>query len=199
MNFRNYLFTILTSLLIVSCNNGPKVITEQSNENKEETNSGIFSEEKPKIEIPANKTSSSIMDGLHTVVVNGILPATKYVYLNVTEAGEEFWIATRSQDITKGGTYFYKRGLLKTNYESKEYNRVFDKIYLVSSLVAENHRNNTNSVNHDISIKEESFNQKETIPTHTEKIIPHKGSITIAEIVANPTQYEGKTAQLCKN
>lgn len=196
MNFRNYSFIILVSLLIISCNNGPKVINKQSNENKEVTNSGIFTEEKTKSEIPFEKSSSSIIDGLHTVVVKEILPATKYVYLNVTEAGEDFWIATRSQDITLGGTYFYKRGLLKTNYESKEHNRVFDKIYLVSSLVAENHKNNSNSVAHDFSNKEEFLNQKENIPTHTEKIIPHKGSLTIAEIVANPTQYEGKTVQL---
>jgi hypothetical protein len=38
--------------------------------------------------------------------------------------------------------------------------------------------------------------QKEDIPTHTEKIVQHKGSIKIAEIVANPNKYEGMTVQI---
>ncbi len=130
------------------------------------------------------------------MVVNEKLPTSKYVYLKVTEAGEQFWIATRNQEITIGGTYFYRSGLLKTNFESKEYNKVFDKIYLVSNLVAEDHRSTSGAINSEISKEEKSITQKETIPTHTEKIIQHKGSITIAEIVSNPSEYDGKTVQL---
>lgn len=195
MNLRNILSGLLVSALFLACNNGPKVITNQSAAEEEVISSGIFSEENTNTET-ANPNRSSFTEGLHTVVVNEKLPASKYIYLKVTEAGEQFWIATRNQQITIGGTYFYRSGLLKTDFESKEYNRFFEKIYLVSNLVAEDHRNTSGSINSEISKKENSFNQKEIIPTHTEKITPHKGSITIAELVADPNEYNGKTIQL---
>ena len=194
MNFRNVLYTAVASALLLACNNGPKVITAQSNTEETTTASGIFSEETTGLET-ANTSGSSFSENLHTVVVNEILPATRYVYLHVTEEGEQFWIATRKQDITPGGTYFYRGGLLKTNFESKEYNKVFEKIILVSSLVAERHGNNTGTLT-SVFEKEDKPLQKENIPTHTEKIVQHKGSIKIADIVANPKEFEGKTVQI---
>ena len=46
------------------------------------------------------------------------------------------------------------------------------------------------------SQKQELATTKEEIPTHTEEIIEHKGSLKIAEIVANPEEYAGKTVQV---
>ena len=195
MNIRKILYIGITSIVIIACNNGPKVITAQSNPDIDKTNSGIFSEDNINKEL-VNRTGSSFTENLHTVVVNEILKSSKYLYLKVTEAGEQFWIATGKQDIVVGNTYFYKAGLLKTNYESKEHNRVFEKIFLVSNLVAENHRNNTGTLKADFTKTDMKEVQKEDIPTHTEKIVQHKGSIKIAEIVANPNKYEGKTVQI---
>jgi hypothetical protein len=196
MNIRNILYIVTISTLIMACNNGPKVITAQSNPDPGEiTGSGIFSEDNINKNI-ANGSGSTFNENLHTVVVNEILPSSKYVYLNVTEGGEQFWIATGKQEIIIGDSYFYRKGLLKTNYESKEHNRVFEKIFLVSNLVAENHGNNTGLLKADFTKTEKREVQKEDIPTHTEKIIRHQGSIKIAEIVANPNKYEGKTVQI---
>lgn len=125
---------------------------------------------------------------LHTVVINEILPTVKYSYLNVTENGETFWIATRSKDVKVGNTYYYNGGLLKTNFESKEYNRVFEKMYLISNLVALNHGDDTN-------MKQTKANRENT-PTKTEEVIVHEGSIKISEIVNNPKKYDGKTVQI---
>jgi len=132
------LVTAVTIVSIWSCNNGPKVITSPSESETPIPNSGIFTDEEPNFQ-PETKRSG-FTENLHAVVVNEILPTSKYVYLNVTEAGDRFWIAARKQEITRGGTYYYRSGLLKTNYECKECNKVFDTIYLVSNLVAEDHR-----------------------------------------------------------
>lgn len=194
MNFQQFFNLVAASMMMLACNNGPKVITAQSNTDETANSSGIFSEENTTTE---NTTSSSgsFTDNLHTVVVNEVLPASRYVYLNVTEAGEQFWIATRKQDIVKGETYFYRGGLLKTNFESKEYNKVFERIFLVSNLVTERHGNNTGTVVMETEDTQPKVN-KESIPMHTEKIVQHKGSIKISEIVKNPKQYEGKTVQI---
>ncbi len=193
MNIQKTIVIAILCGLFVACNNNPKVITSQYTTDLAEPSSGIFTEETTQTLSP---TGGSFTEDLHTVVVKEILPTSKYVYLNVTEEGEQFWIATRKQDITPGGTYYYRNGLLKTNYESKEYNRVFERIFLVSNLVEERHGTNTGTVNTNFSEESSKAVTKEVIPTHTEKIIQHAGSIKIAEIVANPKEYEGKTVQI---
>lgn len=181
--------------LFMACNNSPKVITAQSTTDVAVPSSGIFTDDPTQTQT-ASPTSGSFTDDLHTVVVKEILPTSKYVYLNVTEGGEQFWIATRKQDVQLGGTYFYRDGLLKTNFESKEYKRVFDRIFLVSNLVAESHGNNNGMLDTNFKESKPKVSQKEDIPTHTDKIMTHKGSITIAELVANPKAFEGKTVQI---
>lgn len=138
-------------------------------------------------EVPV-KNNSAVSNEVHTVVINEILPTVKYSYLNVTENGETYWIATRSKDVKVGNTYYYKGGLLKTNFESKEYDRVFEKMYLISNLVALNHGDNTNM--------EQTNPVRDNTPTKTEKIIVHEGSIKIAELIKNPEKYAGKTVQI---
>ena len=195
MKFTHKIVLFICIVALVSCNNGPKVITAEN----AETSSGIFTEENKNVLDETLTNRSSFTENLHKVVVKEVLPTDRYVYLNVTEAGKQFWLATGKQDVTLGNTYFYRGGLLKTNFESKEYKRVFDTIYLVTSLVAENHGNNTGNLTADFSeegSKMQTTSEKKDIPTHTEEITQHKGSIKIAELVANPTAYKGKTVQL---
>jgi len=183
-------------VLLVSCNDKPKVITAKSQNDAQKESSGIFTEEATeKFEFKENTTNGSFTDNLHSVVAREVLPTEKYVYVKVAENGKEFWIASAKQEIEIGKVYYYRNDLLKTNFESKEYNRVFDTIYLVSALVSHNHGTGTIKAEFTESPKEE-INKKQTIPTHTEEIIEHKGSITIAHLVANARQYEGKTVQV---
>ncbi len=197
MKYYNTISIGVIATLLLACNNGPKVIT--SNETPaQKYDSGIFSEADSQTN-EAPMESSGFTENLHTVVVSKILPTEKYIYLKVTEGGKQFWIATGKQQVNVGDTYFYRDGLLKTNFESKEYNRVFDTIYLISKFVPKNHGGNTGNLS--ANFEEGSSNniqqsQRETIPTHTEEIKQHKGSIKIVELVANPSAYEGKTVQI---
>ena len=195
-NFKT--FALATTLIItaIACNKDPKVIP-LTTENESSKPSGVFSDETTN-DVNTNQ-KAAFSDDLHTVVVNEVLPTSKYTYLNVNEGEKQFWIATRTKDVSVGKTYFYKGGLLKTNFESKEYNRVFETVYLISSLVATNHASTTRDTNTNINSNSEIDQSKvikEDIPTHTEKIIEHKGSIKIAELVKDPKKYEGKTVQI---
>ena len=189
---------IFLSLVVLSCNNGPKVISAQSDtESKFVSPSGIFEVDSSITEIPSTQNSGSFTEDLHKVIVQEVIPASRYSYLKVNESGNEFWIAVRKQEIAEGATYFYRNGLLKTNFESKEHNRVFDKIILVSNLVPEQHGGNSGISRDELDTHENAETiQKELIPTHTEKNIQHKGSISIAELASNPKEYEGKSVQL---
>ncbi|MBI9042690.1 GW dipeptide domain-containing protein [Lutibacter sp.] len=192
--------TVLILLLIMStiaCNNGPKVIESSNEATSSEKSSGIFSGENKQ---EATTTAANTFAGdLHTIKVNEILETSKYLYMNVTENEEQFWIATRLMDITIGETYYYKGGLLKTNYESKDFNRVFEKIYLISgSLVAANHsttgtgQSNKNEL---LTKQKTTKATKAPIKTLTNKI-EVKGSMKISELVKNAKNLEGKTVQI---
>ena len=178
--------------MLLACNNGPKVI-QSSQEQEELQKSGIFTPD-PSTQV-VTSTDQSFSNELHTVSVNEVLQASKYVYLNVSEGASKFWIAARKQEIKKGETYFYRGGLLKTNFESKEYNKVFDTIYLISNLVSQDHSRLTDNLNTSVQ-KSDPIAQKEDIPTHTDKIVEHKGSLKIAELVKDPKKYEGHIIQL---
>ncbi len=191
-NFKLAIISAIILCVTLSCKKGPKVISSDNNTTEKST--GVFSDE-PSTQTSPN-TNQSFTDDLHKVVVNEVLPTKRYVYLNVNEGEKQFWIATRKQDVSKGKTYFYKGGLLKTNFESKEYNKVFETVYLVSNLVEENHSNNSGVLNNSNSKPIQATSEKVVIPTHTEEIIEHKGSIKIAELVKNPKKYEGKTIQI---
>ncbi len=197
---------ILTTAILVagitSCNNGPKVIEAEGAKTSSGNSSGIFSEDASQSELQHNHPidNNSFTENLHTVRVNETLPTKKYIYMNVTEGGKNFWIAAAKQDVAIGETYFYRGGLLKTNFESKEHNRMFDTIYLVTNIVKQDHGNNTGTLKANFSEggnkTENPTSQKQTIETHTADVVAHKGSIKISELVANPQKYNGKTVQL---
>ena len=130
---------IIFTLILSSCDRGPKIISSPvdaaRSENK--SNTGIFSDSET-TDNTGNEVAPVSTD-VHTVEVLEVLPTDKYVYMRVEEGGEEFWVATGKKEVKVGEKYFYKNGILKRNFESKEYNRVFDKVYLVSNIVAANH------------------------------------------------------------
>lgn len=176
----------LMCLVAMSCSRGPKVIQATANpvsDNQpvETTFEGISAY------LDMQQQGTSLADGVHRVTVREVLPAARYVYLQVEEGGEEFWIAARKQEVRVGATYFYKNGLLKTRFESKEHKRVFDRIYLVSKLVPEQH-----------GAKEGPG--LETGPTPVKTNVSHKpsvatseGVISIAELTQNPAKYADQT------
>ena len=190
-----YLYTSLLLLAVTSCNNGPKVI-EAVNETDQQENTDPWLIKDPAITV-TDTNKKRFSEDLHRVSVLEVLPTERYVYLQVQEDQDIFWIATRKIEVSKGEVYFYRNGLLKTNFESKEYNKIFDEIYLVSNLVAEDHSKHISQQNTP-EIKKEVAKTviKEVIPTHTEKNVQHKGTISIAELVKDPKAYEGHTVQL---
>ena len=82
---------------------------------------------------------SGLYFDLHKVEVLELLPSDSYVYMQVSENDKFFWIAARPSDYHLDSTYYYNEALLKTEFKSKQLNRVFDSIYLVTNLVRELH------------------------------------------------------------
>ena len=195
---KNKLQLLITMIVFVaySCNKGPDSKGSSPEYIKMEKKSEEFSKD-PQSPSSLN-TGESLSDELHTVKVNEILTASRYLYLNVTEGMEIFWIAVRKQDIEVGGIYYYKRALLKTNFESKENNKVFEEIYLVTNLVSVNHVHGQKSIDNIETNLEAVIDKKPVVKTteNADRSIQEKGSVKIAELVANYKKYEGKTIQI---
>jgi len=170
-----YLTILLAWLiLLTACESKPKVITAESPSQEESTGTGM--------EESTNK--------LHKVVVEEILPTEKYTYLRVKENDEETWIAIPKAEIEKGGTYYYRGGLKKTNFKSVEYDRVFETVYLVSGVSKDPAMNGVSGGNPHQNVGNTTPAQQGT------NVAPPPGGITLAELLNNKKKYEGQVVKV---
>lgn len=186
--FERFAVLVIAAIILTGCGDKPKVISTGGEEQETtESSTGIFSEGGTKTSPSTEMGVNPVNDGTHQVIVEEVLYATKYVYANVTENGRKFWIATLKKEIEVGQPYFYRGGLLKTNFESKEHNRMFDTIYLVSNILPVNHDHS-----HDHTNPATSANEEDKGP----RSVDVEGSVKIADLVANPEKYAGQTIQI---
>jgi len=170
---KRFFLALVLPILLAACNSKPKIIEAESTSSEEQQ--------------PMADESTSL---LHKVVVDEILNTSKYTYLNVTEDGNQFWIAIPKKDVEKGGTYYYRGGLKKTNFKSAEYDKVFETIYLVSDVSKDPSMSDMSSGN------PHSHSESATTTDKNTKIDPLPGGITISELYANRKKYEGQTVRV---
>lgn len=170
---------VLCVLALFSCKSKPKVIVEDA------TPASNAPAETPATTntITADTTAPASNGGMHQVVALEILQAERYTYLKVKENNDSFWIATTKFDAKVGNQYFYRGGLLKTNFESQEHKKVFDKIFLVSEIIDAAAHPSTNAA-----------------PVATEEAHVHShdlknvaGAIKLSDLFANKQKYSGKS------
>lgn len=180
----------LILFLLIACDSKPKVIESQSAKAAISANS-----------IPALKEISGVNPtstapskaSEHTVKVEEILNTEKYTYLQVSEEGKKHWIAIPRSDITVGETYHYSGGLLKRNFFSKEYDRVFETIYLVSKIWKGTKKTTAGS-----ALEEAVARTKAGAALNIQvgKVKPAEGAITIKELFENKEKYNGQTVKI---
>ena len=176
----NTFIVLIVYFLISACESKPKVIEGEPIERSEP-----ISDIKNPTDIPVVRDGN--LDE-HKVKVEEVLNTERYTYLNVTEEGEKFWIAIPKKEVEIGGTYYYKGGLLKRNFESKEYNRVFETLYLVSDVIPYPINSNLSVIK---KADEQDINGQEQI-----NVIPVDGSIKLSELFSDPGKYQGKEVQI---
>ncbi|MBI5917151.1 MAG: SH3-like domain-containing protein [Bacteroidetes bacterium] len=179
---------LIFTMAIFSCNSGPEVIEAESGSG--EVAPPLFQD--PGAAQGMNSAPGQTQDldaAEHKVVVEEALNTDKYTYLRVKENGGEFWIAVMKQEVKTGNTYYFRGGLMKKNFESKEYNRVFETLYLVSDFREEGASGIT----------------KEQAHANVEgggKVEPPKnvtlaaGAIKLSDLITNISKYDGKTVKV---
>ncbi len=197
---KSYYYLVFITLLTIACNSRPKVVEAVDNAGAkaptgfQPSNSVILSQgSAPK--------ASAVSGDIHQVTVEEVLPTDRYVYLRVREGKKDYWIATRKQEVEKGKRYFFKGGLLKLGFHSTEYNRTFDTLYLVSTIVPADHpmtmagapSEGAQTSRQPKKAATEGAAAAIAPPTSPIRI---KGSTAIVDIVNNPKQYADTEVQI---
>lgn len=168
-------------LFLLACDSKPKIIVAD-----ETPASGAPKQENSISPQGAVGSTPSPSADVHQVVANEVLQTERYTYLNVSEAGKPFWIATAKTDAKKGQTYMYRGGLMKTNFESVEFKRTFDTIYLVSNIISATEHPGGN-LNGGLA------SPTSAQPTSSSDAMPMiKDAVKLSELMANKAKYEGK-------
>ena len=155
---------IISALFLCGCGGDGKVIDAIGSD---ASGTGIFT---------GNKSPESSKSESYQVKAIEVLQTSKYSYLKVEgegdglRVGEPYWIATLKNDFIAGEEYIYTGRLFKNDFESKEFGRVFDQIYLVSFIEKAN----------------------KTAPM----ALSGEGVISIAEIVSNASSFAGKKVKV---
>jgi hypothetical protein len=160
---------VISLLILCGCRDDGKVIEAKGSDYSK---TGIFSDN----QYVESSNSDSLRSDSYKVKALEVLQTSKYSYLKVEgegddlRVGEPYWIATLKNDFNVGEEYLYTGRLLKKDFESKEFNRMFDKIYLVSFIEKANGLILSKSTIEDI--------------------------VTIAELVASPLSFTGKKVRV---
>ncbi len=179
-------YTILVILLaMVACNSKPKVIEAESTGS--DTNQPIFQDGAGTAAPDASAATADMSAAERKVVALEALNTDKYTYIRVKENAEEFWIAITKREIKIGSTYYFRGGLLKKNFQSQEFNRVFESVYLVGDFREEG-ATAANAAGEAIPAADATLPPK--------NLTPAPGAIKIADLVANIAKYDGKTVKI---
>lgn len=171
----------------LSCNSKPKVI-----ESETKAATAVSANSIPALEkLPPLKDAPNVE---HQVVVQEILETEKYSYLLVTEKEEKFWVAISKRAVTVGDTYYYKGGLLKKNFYSKEFDKVFDTVYLVSNIWK---KTDSGDIASTMESAPSHVHSGETLPDlKVGKIELAEGATSLKELFDNKNQFQNQTIKI---
>jgi hypothetical protein len=132
--------------------------------------------------------------GEHTIVAEEVLQTSKYTYIRGKENNEDIWLAVTKMEAFAGNTYFFKGGMIMTDFTSKELKKTFNKILFVDNITTtdkESKKSNEPEMNGVISKGSAIDLVRKDI-----KFKHGKGDITIAMLYENKKNYNGKSVKL---
>ena len=125
------------------------------------------------------------------IVVEEVLQTPSYSYLLSNQDGQNQWFATLKLPAAVGDTYYYKGGHEMINFNSKELDMTFASVIFLEgvhsseeSLLSGSGRSGSPQITNSASSAIDSI------------IEPAEGGITIAELMANKSNYAGKKVKL---
>lgn len=182
---------LLFAIAIFSCNSGPEVVEADSTSG--DAAPPLFQDPGTGMQGGVNTAPDqpNLDVAEHKITAEEVLNTDKYTYVRGKENGQDVWVAVMKQPIEIGKNYVYRGGLMKKNFESKEFNRNFETLYLVSDFGLEDAAASGMT-------KEQAHASVESGSTveAPKSVTPAAGAIKLSDLVANLKKYEGKTVKV---
>jgi len=133
-----------------------------------------------------SENSNANPSSRHIEVLEVLQPGG-YTYLFVSEGNKEYWIATDRFDTKVGDDFYFENGMEMKDFTSKELDRTFESILFVDKLstVPILTKSPVNAAQN-MSGKKPAQEMKNIV------VEPAEGGITIAELYANRSKYQGQ-------
>jgi hypothetical protein len=138
----------------------------------------------------SSPVKSNDKKGIHKVIVDEVIQAGGYTYLNVSENSKKTWLAVPGMNVSKGDKLSYSDGLEMKDFHSKELNRTFPSILFLESVNNETKKAEGAGVKIAGKMGEVKTEKIEVI------IQPEEGSISIAKLLETKSDYSGKTLKV---
>ncbi len=125
------------------------------------------------------------------VTIKEIQQTSTYTYLLVQKAGQEFWMAASKINVEVGEKIYFIDAMEMQNFESKELNRVFDRIVFVDQV--------SKQPIEAASLKEEVIAKKKKGMEHlldSIQISPAEGGQSIGQLYADANEFSKKTVKV---
>lgn len=137
-----------------------------------------------------SKISSSKVEAtsdLHKVVVKEKVDGGGYVYLNVDEGDNNYWMAIANMPIEVGNTYYYNGGMVMKDFVSKQLDKTFDFITFAEGV--------RTTVEIQVSTEHLYKHSDQIIEpvTITEKIEKADGGISLEELLKDKSSFDKKS------
>ena len=139
--------------------------------------------------VAAAGCSSPSGDGAVTVKVKAVEQVSSYTYLMVKGKGPAYWVVVTSTDIAVGESITYQGGNVMENFYSKELDRTFEKVLFLDGLEGDS----SSAMGTMEGTTQGSDIKTDRLETSIEA---EAGNVSIAELYADPSAYEGKTIRV---
>lgn len=164
------IYFLALTLFLLSCKDKPTVLQSETSQSIPQ-----LSESKS-----SDNSTQNLETSAHQILAKEVKHTEKYTYILAKEGEQEFWVAVPRQEIKVNTEYLYRDALLKTNFYSQEFNKNFDKIYLVSSIIAAN--NHPGGSTSDVESEITKVNSS-----------PDPSAISLKSLFDSKTKFAGKT------
>lgn len=195
MNYIKLFFSLITACFFFTCDSGPKVIeAEATNAHNHEALTANTSKSGSTFKDISPTASASAE---HKVVVDEVMNTEKYSYLNVTEGEDQYWIAISKRPVEIGATYYYRGGLMKKNFYSKEHDKVFETVYLVSNIQQQPMASASGGASGSAVDRALNKIQGNALVDDGPIEVNHtEGTVKLSELFGNMAKYDGQTIQI---
>jgi hypothetical protein len=124
----------------------------------------------------------------HHVEVLEVIQTSSYTYIYVAEFGEKYWMAVNRMDAKVGDDYYFDGFMEMKDFQSRELDRVFERILFVDDLSALAEKPNVL----DTKVPDNHNANKRRIPREEISVDALAGGISIGELYENKLSLEGQ-------